>query len=287
MRVVRSADARAFLEMARPLLAHDAEAEARHNLVLGIAATVAGHPDIHPVFLAWVALERDVPVAAATQTPPFNLVLADPLNDAALEAVVRAVVEDGVTVPGVVGNVPHAAKAAELWCAARGTTAEVVLSQGVYALTSVRDVPRASGAWRVGTVADRALLLRWLTDFADEALPTLRDSTFLERTLEMRLSSDDAGLWLWEEDGEPVSLAGFSGRTPSGIRIGPVYTPTAFRRQGYATTLVADLTRWLLERGHRTCFLYTDLANPTSNAIYARIGFERVCDSDEIAFADP
>ncbi len=41
----------------------------------------------------------------------------------------------------------------------------------------------------------------------------------------------------------------------------------------------------LLTRDHRFCFLYTDLANPISNAIYGRIGYRLVCTSAQIAFA--
>jgi predicted GNAT family acetyltransferase len=89
--------------------------------------------------------------------------------------------------------------------------------------------------------------------------------------------------WLWE-DGEPVSLASCSAPTPTGIRIGPVYTPPERRGRGYATALVAELSRRLLAEGHRACYLYADLANPTSNAIYERIGYRRVADSAEISF---
>ena len=56
------------------------------------------------------------------------------------------------------------------------------------------------------------------------------------------------------------------------------------RGRGFATSLVAAQSRWLLEQGRQFCFLYTDLANPTSNRIYARIGYEPVCDSTEITF---
>ena len=80
---------------------------------------------------------------------------------------------------------------------------------------------------------------------------------------------------------EPVSMASYGGRTPTGIRIGLVYTPPRHRRRGYATSLVAEQSRWLLEQGYRSCFLYTDLSNPTSNAIYERIGYRRVADSTE------
>ena len=112
------------------------------------------------------------------------------------------------------------------------------------------------------------------------------DETFrrMERNLESRFGSEGTGFWLWEDGGQPVSLAGFGGPTPTGIRIGPVYTPPEHRRRGYATTLVADLSSWLLGHGHRACFLYTDLANPTSNRIYVEIGYQRVCDAMEFSF---
>jgi predicted GNAT family acetyltransferase len=94
-------------------------------------------------------------------------------------------------------------------------------------------------------------------------------------------------MWLWERDGEPVSLAGYTGPTLTGTRVGPVFTPAEHRRHGYASALVAELSAFLLDRGHRACFLYTDLANPTSNAIYERIGYERVAEAAEIRFRDP
>jgi predicted GNAT family acetyltransferase len=81
-----------------------------------------------------------------------------------------------------------------------------------------------------------------------------------------------------------VSLAGFGGPTPNGLRIGPVYTPPEHRGHGYGSAVTAAASQGALDRGKRFCFLYTDLANPTSNAIYMRLGYRPVCDSREIAF---
>jgi len=67
--------------------------------------------------------------------------------------------------------------------------------------------------------------------------------------------------------------------------VGPVYTTPALRGRGYASALVGQMTGMLLSRGHRLCFLFTDLANPTSNGIYQRVGNEPVCDVDGYAFA--
>lgn len=126
--------------------------------------------------------------------------------------------------------------------------------------------------------------------FADEALhegAPGRDRA--ETTIDHRLSSPTAGIVLWEDAGELVSMAGWGGPTPNGIRVGPVYTPPERRGHGYATVLTAELSRQLLdgrlfEGGRRFCFLYTDLANPTSNAIFERIGYRRVAESAEISF---
>ena len=42
-----------------------------------------------------------------------------------------------------------------------------------------------------------------------------------------------------------------------------------------------------LYAGRQFCFLYTDLANPTSNHIYAEIGYEPIRDVNVISFDGP
>ena len=79
-------------------------------------------------------------------------------------------------------------------------------------------------------------------------------------------------------------MAACIGATPKGIRIGGVYTPPDERRRGYATALVAEVSRIKLAEGKALCFLFTDLANPTSNSIYQKIGYRPVCDFAEYRF---
>jgi predicted GNAT family acetyltransferase len=106
----------------------------------------------------------------------------------------------------------------------------------------------------------------------------------LESLVDRRIASDTAGFAFWEVGTETVSFSGFGGATPHGIRIGPVYTPPELRRRGYAGALVAQLTQHLLDSGREHCFLYTDLANPTSNHVYTEVGYELVCESVDYAF---
>jgi uncharacterized protein len=284
MEVLRPDGAPAFLELAGPLLERD---EARNQLPLGIAGTILARPDAYDVVHFWVVRDGGEPVAAAVRTEPFNLVLGDPSSDAALPPLLDAVLTDDPGVPGIVGNVPFVERAAAHLADGGERMAERILSQGVYGLTAVREVVPAPGGWRATDPSDRGFIVGWLRAFADESLPDPEQSfRVMERHLESRFAVEGAGFWIWEDEGAAVSLAGFSGRTPTGIRIGPVYTPPEHRRRGYATTLVADLSAWLLDQGHRACFLYTDLTNPTSNRIYVEIGYERVCDAMEFIFRE-
>ena len=219
MQVLRPADARSFLDLAGPLLLRD---EARHNLILGIAGTMAQNPDAYPEYHTWVVLDGEEVVAAGSMTPPYHLVVADPATETAADALLEAVRASGLEVPGVVANLPTAPRFAHAWSEATGAVAELVRSEGVYALTEVLDIPPAPGDFRPATPADRALLERWLMEFAAEALPGEEsDGERLQRSIETRFSSGAAGLWFWEDDDVPVSLAGYSGPTTSGIRIGP------------------------------------------------------------------
>jgi uncharacterized protein len=93
----------------------------------------------------------------------------------------------------------------------------------------------------------------------------------------------DGRLYFWQ-DGAPRSMLASTRETPNGASINAVYTPPEFRGCGYATIAVAALSRRLLDDGHTFCSLYTDLANPTSNALYQRIGYRPVADALEIAF---
>jgi predicted GNAT family acetyltransferase len=116
-----------------------------------------------------------------------------------------------------------------------------------------------------------------------EALPEDAPGRDAERTVDARLRAGVGGFTIWE-DGGPVSLAGWGGRTPNSVRIGPVYTPPEQRRRGYGSAVTAAVTAEQLAVGRTFCFLYTDLANPTSNKIYTEIGYELVCDSIDYAF---
>ncbi len=278
MQVSAADDATEWLCRAEPLLLAD---EARHNLILGIAGTLRDQPGLYPEHELWLVEDGSEVVVAALRTPPYRLVLAGG-DRAALRALAGALHE----LPGVVAAVPEAHDFAAAWQARTGSGIVPGFAQGVYKLERVVPPRPASGASRPADAGDRVLLLEWMREFAIEALHDDEpDRAHLERMLAQRLGPElDSGFVVWEDDGVAVSVTGFGSSTPNGSRIGPVYTPPEQRGRGYASALVAEVSQARLDAGKRFCFLYTDLANPTSNRIYVAVGYERVCDSVELDF---
>jgi predicted GNAT family acetyltransferase len=284
MHVRRIEDVGEFMELADPVLMRD---EARHNLLLGTLATLRDRPGVYPEHFQWVVEQQDDVVGVALRTPPFRVLVAQPTREGALDALAEHLFAAREDVPGVVAAEPEASRFARAWSERTNATAVIRVDQTIHRLDRILPTRTSNGGARAATNADRRLLEGWLDAFVAEALPHEPAGDARHRVLEARLAPDpDSGIWLWEDEERPVSMAGFSGPTPNGIRVGPVYTPPGLRKRGYATSLVAALSTWLLRRGERHCFLYTDRANAASNAIYRAIGYEPVCDAVDIEFLD-
>jgi predicted GNAT family acetyltransferase len=271
-----------FLERAAGLL----EDEARHNLMRGVVRTLVRSPEVFPDYRLYLVERDGAPVAAASITAPFNLVLADTDDETAVAELVSVAAEDP-GIPGVFGNRPTVTRFVDAWETITGRVATLQMEQGVFRLDAVHTVERPPGAFRPAAAEDLGLLVEWMLGFMAEALP--HETTDLEgrahRWAERHIAGGEAaGAMLWDLDGTVVSLSGHGHPTGSGIRIGPVYTPPEHRGNGYATALVADQSQWLLDNGFDACFLFTDLANPTSNRIYERIGYRQVAEAASYGF---
>ena len=266
-------DVNAFLDVVGDFLLRD---EARHNLMFGICTTLRTSPDAYPEALLWSVDEDGDVLAAAMMTPPFNLVVAQPRDDDALRFLAASL---DVRLPGVTGALPEAETFAQTW----GASHRLRMAQGVYAVRHVTPW-QASGAMRRADRADRELLIAWIRAFEAESIPDDAPHHDIGPLVDRILDRRHAGYALWEDGGRVTSLSGYGGRTPHGTRIGPVYTPPPLRGRGYASALVAQLSAELIAGGLDYCFLYTDLANPTSNKIYMNVGYELVCESADYAF---
>ena len=272
LRLERFGAAESFLVAAGPFLERH---EAENNLILGLAATLRDHPQVYPQppLLALVRDQSGV-CLAALRTPPFGLVLsAGP--PAAVEVLAAGLAMAREALPGVAGPTATADHFARRWRAQTRVAITLEEETEIMQLTGLAQVPNAPGRVRLADTADAALLGDWLGAFARErGLST--DPARLAANVERWTAARDRAMYFWMLGNHPVSLAGVGGATPHGIKIGPVYTPPAWRGRGYASALVATVcAAELVSRSF--CCLFVDQGNAIARQLYLRLGFTPVC----------
>ncbi|GEC06597.1 N-acetyltransferase [Streptomyces spinoverrucosus] len=227
-------------------------------------------------------LERAGAVRAVCfRTPPHCLYLTALTPDEA-DAFAAHLAARSERLPGVAGVRDTAAAFAGAWQRHTGAVATLRGRQLLYRLGSLTvPEPAPPGRARVADERDREQLARWYVEFTrDVGGNPARDPG---AWADARIAH--GGVTLWERpDGTPVAMAGVTPEIAGQVRVAPVYTPAPFRRRGYAGAVTAEVSRAALAAGAEEVLLFTDLANPTSNALYRRIGYEPVVEFATYAF---
>ena len=267
-------DVRAFLDRAEDWLLGEEE---RYGLVLSIAYQVLSgvHRYHKPIYWATVEQEssgrRAKIVGCAFRTPPHKLGVTE-LPESAIEPLVSSLRETYLAVSGVGGPERTATALARAWTERFAEKWLIDHHQRLHSLTKVRKPSTpAPGELRPALPAGVPVARAWMSGFIRETRSNHVGADTAARLIEQRR------LYFWV-DGEPRCMVGAVRETPNTAGVAAVYTPPPFRNRGYASVAVATLSRQLLEAGRSSCFLYADLANPTSNSVYRRIGYEPIDD---------
>jgi predicted GNAT family acetyltransferase len=189
----------------------------------------------------------------------------------------------GAAPPGVNGTEADATALAAAWRELTGIAGRVRHRQRLYRLgTLVAPDPAPAGAPRIAGSADLAVASSWYLAFGAETGQADAAAEAAGGRLADRLSRGQ--LVLWEVAGEQVSMAGLTDVLGGVARVGPVFTPRQRRGAGFGAAVTAAVSELALARGAASVVLFTDLANPTSNSLYIRLGYEPVEDRVVIDF---
>jgi hypothetical protein len=256
--------------------------EAEHNLLLGIAGLLRDHPEVYPEppYLVVVRQANSV-VCVAIRTPPANLVLSDADRLDVVDSIADDLVAQSVDLPGVSGPKEIARHFAAVWANRTGCQPMASMQERI---TQVIRSAAPPGLARMAEPRDGEMIAAWMTAFHAESLPNERLPADMAAVVDRWIRGVGRRIYLWDIGDRVTSMVGVGSRTPHGARVGPVYTPPPERGRGYASALTAAASQTELDAGSQFCFLFTDLANPTSNHIYQAIGYRPVSDFDMYRF---
>lgn len=252
------------------------ENAAEHNVILSMCQAAERQMSRGtPVDMRFATLfdDRD-PVMTAVQMPPHNLVLSRARGED-IRYLAELMAEDNPPFPAIVGPSDVAGAFAEHWASLTGQKAIEYMDQIIYSLKTVHFPEAVKGNFRLATEDDAEKISRWMVAFAEDALPKAEHLSQEEAILKARDRIAQSSIAVWDVEGEIVSQAAVSG-TDTVARVNFVYTPPEQRGNGFASAVVAHLSRQLLDQGREMCCLYADARNTVSNAIYRKIGYEFV-----------
>lgn len=248
-----------------------------HNVICTVLARAIEDQSMFGNARWFVVEDGGDPAGVAIMTPPFPLTLT-PMGTELLRDLVHALAARLPGLPGVSGPGDVACRFAELWAERTGAEVERGMELLMYQLEAVIPRPLTDGILRPAAASDRPLLCEWFDAFGRETGAVSGD---IATMVDHRLAH--GGLYLWEHTAV-ATLVGVASAVAGVVRVGPVYTPPELRRRGYATSGVAVVSQQALDAGATACMLFTDQANPTSNAIYQRIGYRLVATAAEYRF---
>ncbi|GAB7109858.1 GNAT family N-acetyltransferase [Streptomyces phaeofaciens JCM 4814] len=224
-------------------------------------------------------LESGGEVCAVVYRRPRGHVWITPLSAGRAEALVARLAGVDRFVSGVLGDHDTATAFAGAWQRHTGAVPVPFWRTHLYRLGSLTPPrPHPEGRGRIVGERDRDQVVCWCREFCVDVGE--------QRSIDLI----DAGSWddsrfgdrhftFWESpEGVPVSMAAVTSVVGGMVRVDPVYTPARLRGRGYAGAVTVEVSRAALAAGARDVVLFTDPDNPTSNALYRRIGYSRVAD---------
>ena len=278
------------------------EDEVRNNIAVGILVD-GKRENVSEWLMATVVDDFDKIVLIALCTMPFRLLICEPAgirHDGSVEFLANELRRIRFAPPGVLAISSLAERFAEAYCngvdeedtdgagdaggaysAGGAITARHHMTMILMRLDNLAEYTKAPGFCRMLNEKDLSYTPAWENAFCVDCRVPVYTLSESENRIKTRLGMNIHYIW---EDGQPVSQAVFGRNTPNGAAISWVYTPPEFRGRGYATSVVAELSKAILDGGKSFCCLFADAANPASCSIYRKLGYYDVCLFDEIKF---
>jgi GNAT superfamily N-acetyltransferase len=270
----RHADARAFLAHTERWLQ---SREVEHAGVLQSARQARSNDTRYERPIYWATIEDDGKViGCAYRTPPYKVGVTLLPGDAIAPLVADLAATYPGSVAGFSGPEPTVSELADAWVATRGGSWSVNTRGRLMSLPPAPVAPDGpQGVLRLAGESDSALAQSWGAAASIDSGIAALDGEMCLRLLGIKL------LYFFADD-RPRCMIGLLRETRTAIAVGIVYTPAAFRGQGYGTAALQALSRLLDERGVPKRYLWIDPASDGSQALAKKLGCELVHDSVDI-----
>lgn len=247
MKIINPNNAENFLEIARNILEED---EINANLILGICNNLIKnkhHYGDEDPFYSIVYNDNNIIQLLGLMTLPHKLNIYEykKSNDSAIDMFTKNVHLKYTKINGVSGEINIAGAFAKEWVELKSCQCEVDMELRLFKLTKVNPYNRPDGIFRKAIYEDVEILTEFMRQFSKDINEPEDDIVKIRKNCENIIKNEE--LYVWERDKEIVSMAKKARPTKNGMAINHVYTPIEFRKKGYATACVSELSQNILD----------------------------------------
>lgn len=245
--------------------------EVQNNLTIGLLENNKNRPELLPNEMLCAYMEDNI-VKATIFNSGYKVIVSCPQpTHAIVEAVYHQHTTANIPMNGYIGDLDFVNMLLGFEVNRKMQNREMYVQQ----LVSLNSIKCSHGAMLPATLEDLAIITEWSNLFQEEANNFPKHSiATLEKMNKNRIENN--AIYKWVLDDEIVSIAAIVRQTKNTAIIGLVYTPVYYRNKGFATTIVHSLSNKILSSGLRFAGLFSDAGNPTSNSIYAKIGYQKI-----------
>lgn len=241
--------------------------ESRYNLILGLAIRAAEKQN--PIS-AWAHLSTGALALRTSDKTPLLLTELLPEEiplwvDMLKPLRFQELLAPKGTAEAVLSELPQ------------GQHARVKMRQGIYEARQIMAPEHPEGFLRLAKGQDQALVGQWINAFIWDCFSNQLPQADTDAMAHRLITEERMHLYICKD--QPVSMVCNNRQTPNTATVSYVYTPNDMRGKGYGSCATAALSQLLLNRGFQACNLHTNLDNPTSNAIYTKLGYKQLAQS--------
>lgn len=251
--------------------------ESFHNLILGLAYSIRDKT-IEPTGPLYYSIidKNNIVIAAALRSHSDRPFIVTEMPPTAVDLLIKDLSESKMNLKAVVGEEVTTTYFKDAWTRLNQLNFKVNIHLGVYECFEVIFPKLIPGELTEANIKHKEILMDYMTGFQRDCFPeVIPDDEYTKKLMERHLNNKSAFLLL-SPDKKIVSMAANTRSTINGGTISLVYTPPHLRGKGLASCTVALLAHKIMKDGKKFANLFTDLANPTSNSIYQKVGFVKI-----------
>lgn len=260
-----------FLKVSEELLLQN---ESFYNLKLGLSGAIQKN-NIHVSSPLYFALfDNEILAGCALRTDPEKPLAISKMSKDAIEILIVSLIEQEISLSGVIGEVETANIFKELWLKKHQLNFKLNIHLGIYETKAIIS-PKNTTEIIQGTENYIDVIFKFVKGFSMDCFPNREHKDEDIQKLCARHINNKSLYLLKNDSGEIVSMAANTRGSTNGGTISLVYTPPELRGKGYGSIVTAKVSEIVLKE-KKFANLFTDLTNPISNSIYQKIGYKMI-----------